>query len=102
MGTDNRGRGIFSGVIHGAQISLGVGILAAATAGLIGVLVGAVAGSAGGRIDAFLALGALGEHPRRWPERRAEPEAAPSLAGAWSVRIAATQALQRRRRRAGR
>ncbi len=54
MGTDNLGRDVYSGVLHGARVSLLVGLLAAATATGIGILVGAVAGFYGGRVDAIL------------------------------------------------
>ena len=54
MGTDNLGRDVYSGVLHGARVSLLVGLLAAATATGIGILVGAVAGFYGGRVDSIL------------------------------------------------
>jgi peptide/nickel transport system permease protein len=54
FGTDDLGRDIFSGVIHGAQTSILVGVSVALLSGLIGVFVGAVAGFAGGVWDDFL------------------------------------------------
>jgi len=54
FGTDDLGRDIFSGVIHGAQTSILVGVCVALLSGLIGVFVGAIAGYAGGVWDDFL------------------------------------------------
>ncbi len=54
LGTDDLGRDILSGVIWGARVSLIVGITAAATAVLIGIVIGAVAGYYGRWADAVL------------------------------------------------
>lgn len=54
FGTDDLGRDIWTGALHGARVSLMVGVLAAATSGSIGVLVGAVAGYYGGRLGDLL------------------------------------------------
>lgn len=51
LGTDTLGRDIASGLAHGARVSLLVGFTATIAAVLIGVLLGAVAGYHGGRID---------------------------------------------------
>ena len=54
LGTDNLGRDVLSGVIWGARVSLIVGILAAFTGTIIGIVVGALSGYYGGWIDNIL------------------------------------------------
>jgi peptide/nickel transport system permease protein len=54
LGTDHLGRDILSGVIWGARVSLIVGLAAAFTATVIGIVVGAVAGYSGGWVDELL------------------------------------------------
>ena len=54
LGGDALGRDIFARVVRGARLSLGVSIMAAAGALLLGALVGALAGFTGGRIDDLL------------------------------------------------
>lgn len=54
MGTDELGRDVFSRVLYGARVSILNGLLAVAVALLIGVPLGAVAGSFGGWIDNLL------------------------------------------------
>ena len=54
LGTDDQGRDILSAVIHGARISLIVGLTSVALSLLIGVVLGLVAGFFGGWLDSFL------------------------------------------------
>lgn len=51
LGTDELGRDLLARMIHGAKISLLVGIAAAAFSLLIGILLGGIAGYAGGWAD---------------------------------------------------
>jgi peptide/nickel transport system permease protein len=54
LGTDNQGRDILSTIMHGARISLGVGLAAVAFSIILGVSLGLVAGYVGGRFDALI------------------------------------------------
>jgi peptide/nickel transport system permease protein len=51
LGTDVAGRDILSGLIHGGRVSLLIGFMASLAATLVGLVLGAVAGYYGGRID---------------------------------------------------
>jgi len=54
LGTDVAGRDILAGILHGARISLLIGLLASLAATVVGVTFGAIAGYYGGRIDDLL------------------------------------------------
>lgn len=53
-GADALGRDLCSRLIHGARLSLGVALLGACGALVLGALLGAVAGTMGGRIDTLV------------------------------------------------
>jgi peptide/nickel transport system permease protein len=54
FGTDDLGQDLFARLLYGGKVSLSVGLCAMAVAVTMGVLVGATAGMASGRIDAAL------------------------------------------------
>jgi peptide/nickel transport system permease protein len=54
LGTDEVGRDILNLTVHGARVSIAIGLLATIVTVVIGVLVGVVAGFVGGRVDGIL------------------------------------------------
>lgn len=54
LGTDSMGRNVLAGIVHGARISLFVGLAATALGLSFGIVVGAVAGYFGGWVDNLL------------------------------------------------
>jgi len=54
LGTDHLGRDILARIIFGARIALVVGLAAVVISGVLGMLIGLVAGYFGGRVDDFL------------------------------------------------
>jgi peptide/nickel transport system permease protein len=57
LGTDDLGRDVCSGILHGTRTSLVVALGVVAIAATLGVFVGAVAGFRGGRVDEVLMRG---------------------------------------------
>ena len=54
LGTDGLGRDVLSRLIYGARVSLFIGLAVLVVAGLVGVLLGLVAGYRGGRTDRII------------------------------------------------
>lgn len=54
FGTDSLGRDIFSRMLYGARVSLGIGLMAVGISTLVGVFLGAVAGFYGGLTDILI------------------------------------------------
>ncbi|MEE2712437.1 MAG: ABC transporter permease [Planctomycetota bacterium] len=57
LGTDANGRDVTARLLHGARTSLLVGLVAAGTATLLGLVIGALAGWYRGRVDVLLSWG---------------------------------------------
>lgn len=51
LGTDDRGRDVLSRMIHGARVSLSIGVVAVGIALLIGIFLGSLAGFYAGTVD---------------------------------------------------
>jgi len=54
LGTDELGRDVFIRLVYGTRVSVSVGLLVALMSGLIGLVIGSLAGYYGGRVDSML------------------------------------------------
>ncbi len=54
LGTDTTGRDVWARILYAGRVSLSVGLVAVTLSTLIGVLIGGLAGYAGGRLDMLL------------------------------------------------
>jgi len=54
MGTDDLGRDIFAGIIHGINVSLYIGCVAVLVSLIVGIPIGALSGYVGGKTDELL------------------------------------------------
>ena len=54
LGADSRGRDVFSRILHGARVSLTIGLFGVLISFVIGLLVGGIAGYFGGAVDNVL------------------------------------------------
>ena len=54
LGTDYLGRDMLARIVYGGRISIGIGVVGTITAVLIGIVFGAVAGYAGGKLDNYM------------------------------------------------
>ncbi|AEC02410.1 binding-protein-dependent transport systems inner membrane component [Parasphaerochaeta coccoides DSM 17374] len=54
FGTDHQGRDLLSRIVYGGRVSIAIGLVGTFTSVLIGIIVGALAGYLGGKVDYFL------------------------------------------------
>jgi peptide/nickel transport system permease protein len=54
LGTDDQGRDVFSTILHGSRQSIAIGVMATLFAATLGIVLGLIAGYAGGTIDSII------------------------------------------------
>ena len=54
LGTDHLGRDIFTQIVYGARVSIGIGVMAVVVAGLVGIILGLTSGFFGGLADSII------------------------------------------------
>lgn len=54
LGTDSLGRDMFSRILYGGRISIGIGLVGTITSMLVGIILGSISGYIGGRVDNLL------------------------------------------------
>src|SRR5437660_1768198 len=54
LGTDDQGRDVFSTILYGSRQSITIGVMATLFAAALGIVLGLIAGYAGGSIDAVI------------------------------------------------
>ncbi len=54
LGTDSAGRDLLSRIIYGGQVSIAIGLIGTITSVIIGIIMGALAGYKGGKVDYFI------------------------------------------------
>jgi peptide/nickel transport system permease protein len=54
LGTDDQGRDVFSTILHGSRQSIAIGVMATLFAATLGIVLGLIAGYAGGTVDSII------------------------------------------------
>ncbi len=88
LGTDVNGNDLFYRLLTGAQVSLGVGLVAACLSLFIGTIYGMVSGYAGGRVDGVMMRGIdiLLDHPNADPGRQPGQQPGTRTSGEGEIR----------------